>query len=254
MRVSSAVTTGWVAVVVGAGALAAPTDLEAQNWRWPERAQNLQVLPADFPGSRLGAVMRGFTSALGVRCSYCHVGEEGQPLSEYDFASDANPNKERARVMYRMLGAVNDHLDEIEPSGEPVNMWCHTCHNGKPRPQTLAEAVRERYAAEGGDVAYAYFLELRDRYFGSNAYDFRARSVLQLAQQLESEGDAATAGQLVEHTVQAYPQDARAQESMGDVWLARGDTARAVGAYLRSLSLEARNPALQEKVEALQGR
>ena len=35
-----------------------------------------------------GFVMPGFTRALGVRCSYCHVGEEGESLSTYDFASD----------------------------------------------------------------------------------------------------------------------------------------------------------------------
>ena len=62
--------------------------------------------------------MRGFSRALGVRCQYCHVGEEGQPLSEFDFASDDNPNKDRAREMLRMLGTVNDHLDKIERSGD----------------------------------------------------------------------------------------------------------------------------------------
>ena len=83
--------------------------VQAQQWSWPEKPQNLQVLPSDWPGSRLSAPMRGFTRALGVRCSYCHDGEEGQPLSAYDFASDANPNKDRAREMLRMLGSINGH-------------------------------------------------------------------------------------------------------------------------------------------------
>ena len=96
------------------------------------------------------AVMTGFTSALGVRCSHCHVGEEGQPLSSYDFPSDENPNKDRAREMLRLLGAVNGHLEKIEPSGgQRVNMWCHTCHRGRPLPTTLDEELREAYA-EGG--------------------------------------------------------------------------------------------------------
>ncbi len=63
------------------------------KWTWPEKPKNLQVFPKDWSGTRLRPVMIGFTRALGVRCSYCHKGEEGKPLSTYDFASDENPNK-----------------------------------------------------------------------------------------------------------------------------------------------------------------
>lgn len=69
--------------------------LQAQDWSWPERAENLTELPADLPPERLGAVIRGFSQALGVRCSHCHVGEEGQPLSTYDFLSDCVPAASR---------------------------------------------------------------------------------------------------------------------------------------------------------------
>ena len=72
-------------------------------WTWPEKAK-------DWPGSRLRPVMIGFTRALGVRCSYCHKGEEGKPLITYDFASDENPNKNRAREMLRMLNEIEEHL------------------------------------------------------------------------------------------------------------------------------------------------
>ena len=33
--------------------------LAAQEWTWPERAENLTELPEDFPPQRLSAVMRG---------------------------------------------------------------------------------------------------------------------------------------------------------------------------------------------------
>ena len=39
------------------------------QWTWPEKPKNLQVLNKDWPGSRLRPVMTGFTRALGVRCS-----------------------------------------------------------------------------------------------------------------------------------------------------------------------------------------
>src|SRR5215475_10955373 len=103
------------------------------TWNWPEKPKNLQVLPKDWPGTRLRPVMVGFTRALGVRCSYCHKGEEGKPLSTYDFASDENPNKNRAREMLRMLNDIEDHLKKIESSvSQRVNLWCYTCHQGRP--------------------------------------------------------------------------------------------------------------------------
>lgn len=227
--------------------------LQAQDWSWPERAENLTELPADFPPERLGAVMRGFSQALGVRCSHCHVGEEGQPLSTYDFVSDANPNKNRARAMYRMLGVVNDHLGTIEPSGAQVNMWCHTCHAGKARPQTLEEAVQERYEAEGGDEALAYYLDLRRRYFGAAAYDFTPGSVDALGSSFLEQGDTATAYRLFEHNAESWPQDWQAQESMGDVWLARADTAQAVEHFERSLTLRPENRRVAGKLRRLTG-
>jgi len=48
--------------------------------------------------------------------------------------------------MYRMLGDISDHWKKIEPSGDKrVNMWCHTCHHGRPRPMTLDEELGEQY-------------------------------------------------------------------------------------------------------------
>ena len=142
-----------------------------EQWSWPEKPENLQVLPKDWPGTRLRPVMMGFSRALGVRCSHCHKGEEGQPLSTYDFASDENPNKDRAREMLRMLGTINDHLDEIEPSGDRrINMWCHTCHRGRPRPMTLGEELGETYRMKGLEAALAAYNDLRTTYYGKGAY------------------------------------------------------------------------------------
>ena len=42
--------------------------------------QNLQVLPADISPGELSRIMRGNALGLGVRCQYCHVGEEGRSV------------------------------------------------------------------------------------------------------------------------------------------------------------------------------
>jgi hypothetical protein len=142
------------------------------EWSWPEKPANLQVLPKDWPGPRLSAPMKGFTRALGVPCSYCHVGKDGQPLSTYDFASDENPNKNRAREMLRMLGSINEHLKKLEPSGDKrANMWCHTCHRGRPRPMTLGEELGETYRRKGLEATLAHYTDLKDKYYSNGAYD-----------------------------------------------------------------------------------
>ena len=224
---------------------------QAQQWSWPERAENLTELPEDFPPERLRAVMTGFTGALGVRCSFCHVGEEGQPLSTYDFVSDANPNKDRARAMYRLLGAENDHLEEIEPSGEEVNMWCHTCHQGRPRPQTLDEAVGERARAQGGAAAVAYFRELRAGYYGGPGYDFRPASVARVAFVLTEGGDAEAGLELARLNVEHHPESWEAHVGLGDVARETGDTRTARAAYERALELSPENPRIAARLRAL---
>jgi photosynthetic reaction center cytochrome c subunit len=99
--------------------------------------KNLQVLPKELTRQQVTNIMRGFTRALGVRCPYCHVGEEGADLSTFDFASDEKPTKKSGRVMLQMLEDVNTKLAAVgdKPEGEP-RVTCYTCHRGQPKPLT----------------------------------------------------------------------------------------------------------------------
>ena len=102
----------------------------------PAKHKNLQVLPADISREQLFATMKGFAQGLGVRCSHCHVGEEGQPLSTYDFASDAKREKRVARAMLRMTMAINrDTLPAIADLND-AHVTCFTCHRGAVKPLT----------------------------------------------------------------------------------------------------------------------
>ena len=235
-------------------ALAAPAVATAQEWSWPERAENLKVLPADFPPERLSAVMRGFTRALGVRCTYCHVGEEGQPLSTFDFASDENPKKDIARTMLRMLGVINDTLATIDPSGpKRVNMWCHTCHRGRPRPTTLDEELAEIHAEEGIDATVAAYRELRERFYGRGAFDFGENSLNMFGYALLEEGRAQDAVEIFRLNVEHFPESANAWDSLGEGYLAAGDRTQAESAYAKSLELNPQNENAREKLSEIRG-
>lgn len=103
----------------------------------PEKFTNLRVLPPDIQRAELVEIMKGFTRSLGVRCSTCHVGEEGKPLNTYDFASDEKPTKRNARLMLQMVNEINGkHLATVLPESglKPVTVTCYTCHRGSRQP------------------------------------------------------------------------------------------------------------------------
>jgi tetratricopeptide (TPR) repeat protein len=186
--------------------------------------------------------MFGFTRSLGVACSYCHVGEIGKPLTTYNFVSDANPNKEKAREMYRMLGDINEHLKKIKPSGDkPVNMWCHTCHAGRPRPMTLEEDLGERYRAGGIDAAVARYGELKSAFHGRGGYDFGERSLNSFGYSILRQ-DPGSAVRIFALNTELFPESPNVWDSLGEGYLAAGEPGRARECYQKVLSLEPNNP------------
>jgi tetratricopeptide (TPR) repeat protein len=246
-----------LAIIVCLGAVAIamfaiPASSSAQDqWKWPDKPQNLQVLNKDWPGSRLSPVMRGFTRALGVRCSYCHVGEEGKDLTTYDFVSDANPNKNRAREMLRMLGDVNDHLKKLEPSGDKrVNMWCHTCHRGRPRPMTLEEELGEKYRANGIDAALNHYQELRKNYYDRGAYDFSERSLNSFGYEL-LEKDNPSAIRVFNLNTQLFAKSPNVWDSLAEAYLKAGNVKLAKRHYETSLKLNPKNDSARENLKKL---
>lgn len=105
----------------------------------PPAFKNLQVFPKDIARPQLIANMKFFAQSLGVRCTFCHVGVEGQPLSTYDFASDAKKEKLTARKMLAMVHRINQQDFGItDPNSAKVT--CFTCHRGSQRPLTSPPA------------------------------------------------------------------------------------------------------------------
>ncbi|OOQ60887.1 c-type cytochrome [Mucilaginibacter pedocola] len=101
--------------------------------------ENLKVLPKKITGEQLHDVMEGWNMALGVRCNFCHARNES--TNKMDFASDAKPEKQMARDMFKMTAALNkkyfgakkDSLGMVMQTG--VN--CNTCHRGTSHPEIV---------------------------------------------------------------------------------------------------------------------
>lgn len=242
-----------VVAVAYAVAACSGSALAEEKWSWPDKGKNLQVLPKDFSAERLRAVMTGFTHSLGVRCSHCHVGQEGKPLSTFDFASDQNPNKDRAREMYRMLGDINGHLKKIQPSGpKRVNMWCHTCHQGKPRPTTLAEELDLAREQGGVSAALTRYNELRKRYEDKGAYDFSEAGLNTYGYDLLEAKDFDGAIAFLRANTVQHPGSSNAWDSLGEAYLAAGKKELARIAYSKSLELDPDNANALAKLKELE--
>ena len=128
--------------VIAVMLLASGVEVGAQGA--PRKYTNLQIFPPDTSPEVLTAAMKNFTRALGVRCPYCHVGEEGMALDKFDFASDAKPQKEIARGMMRLTAEINGRLAKTMPdaaaTGSQVTCW--TCHRGSNHPQHTPDAPK----------------------------------------------------------------------------------------------------------------
>jgi hypothetical protein len=91
------------------------------------RFELFKKIPA---GDLLGIMDGGYSKALGVTCTHCHV--------EADFASDRRRPKRAARAMAAMHRAINRELarmDDLESEPEDRFINCGTCHRGSLHPQ-----------------------------------------------------------------------------------------------------------------------
>lgn len=231
--------------------------LAQEGWSWPEQPENLQQLPADTGGKELGRVMGMFSRSLGVRCHYCHVGEEGQDFLEWDFVSDEKPAKRTARTMLAMVGAIHEgYLDSIETSGsQRANFWCHSCHAGRPRPLTLDEELAEALAEGGAPAVTARYAELRERYFGRGAYDFLDERPLNRAgHRLLGEGDHQGAIAVFQLYTGQFPASANSWDSLGEAHLEAGHLDEAEAHYRHSLELDPSNSNAQNKLQEIAAR
>lgn len=240
---------GAVTCFLAAAGVSVAAQQPQQRWTWPQNPKNIQVLSKDIVGERLSPVMVGFVNSLGVRCTYCHKGVEGQPLTTYDFASDENPNKDRAREMLRMLKDINADLKKIQPSGDQrVNTWCHTCHHGRPRPMTLSEELADQYRKNGVEAALEHYADLKQKFYGKGSYDFGENSLNAFGYIVLEKGDTAGAIQVFKLNAFEFPASSNVWDSLGEAFMKAGDLKSAEQYYEKSL---ARDPNSENAKELL---
>jgi hypothetical protein len=213
-------------------AAAATLEAQAPGKFPPDSLVNTKVIPHNTPVIQVIGTMRNFSGALGVRCQFCHVGEEGQPLDQFDFVSDKKRTKLVARQMMRMVEEINHRLDTLPDRPMPAtSVTCVTCHRGVSRPVPLFTQVVEATMAAGADSGVRMYRSLRQRYYGRDAYDFGENSLSTAAFRLGRANRFDEALAILRLNEEFYPGSSAMSVFKGIIYLMRGDTTSAGNAF-----------------------
>ncbi|MEO7965731.1 MAG: c-type cytochrome [Gemmatimonadaceae bacterium] len=229
-----------LAVLISLGIFS--SNAAAQRHFPPDSLENTQVIPRSTPVMNVVGTMRNFTSALGVRCQYCHVGTEGMSLDSFDFVSDKKRTKLVARQMMRMVSEINHRLDTIpERPASSVTVTCATCHRGVSRPTTLAQRLADSVQVGGAESAIRDYKALRAQYFGRDSYDFGELSLNVAAFRVARAGKPEDALQLLALNESFFPTSSGLSVFRGNVLLMKGDTTAAAASFREAIKRDAQN-------------
>jgi len=215
----------------------------------PPPLTNLQLYPKDIPRPELIATMQGFTQALGVQCTYCHVGQAPQ----FDFASDAKPQKTVARKMILMSREVTAKLPEItgKPAAEVTRLRCATCHRGLAVPKLLPDVLTDTLNKSGAAAAVQQYRDLRKQYYGGQSYDFSENALVPVALQLTNANKPDDALALLQLNAEYYPNHAPTYGGMAQAYLKKDDKENAVRNFEKVLQLDPNNQQAKRQLEQL---
>jgi hypothetical protein len=219
-----------------------PTAVRAQQPGGPpEKFENLKVFSKDIPRDSLLGIMRGFTGALGVNCTYCHVTEPAPagapgPRERLKPAADDKQTKQTARFMIKMADSLNRVVLAALPERHTptITVSCATCHHGSPLPQTAQAMMAEAIEKGGLDSAMARYRRLRADMVNGR-YDFRDGPINDVATSLAAHGRAPDAIRLLEMNQELNPNSADVDLTMAEVYLKAGDRDKAITRFRAAL-------------------
>jgi hypothetical protein len=221
----------------------------------PDSLVNVKVFPKSTPVPQVLGAMRNFAGDLGVRCLFCHVGKEGQPLSQADFPSDEKREKKVARQMMLMVQEINKRVDtlpgHLAGAVGNVQVTCGTCHRGVSKPQPLALLLADVGTQSGADSAVKAYKALRTKYYGRASYDFGDASLNTAAFRLAQAKKYDEAKALLDLNEQQFPNLSSTAVFRGNIALMRADTAAAEAAFREAVKRDPNNQEAIGRIRAI---
>lgn len=213
-----------------------------------DNPENLKVLDGEISANDLGNKMKNFSMGLGVRCTHCHVGEEGQPLSTFDFASDDKENKKTARLMLKMVNKMNrSYVSKIE--NHSIKVECMTCHRGQSTPLLTQKMLTNKFDNKGIEATLETYDKIRERYYGTHSHDFSESMLLTVAQEVAIK-DVESAIQLINKNLQFFPNSQQSFFALGQTYESNKQIEKAIESYQKANAIKP-NPRLEMMIEKL---
>jgi tetratricopeptide (TPR) repeat protein len=116
---------------------------------------------------------------------------------------------------------------------------------------TLAEELGKVYAKSGADSTIAHYRSLREEFYGAGSYDFREPALNELGYKALGSKDVPGAIAIFQLNARSFPESANVYDSLGEAYLAAGDTAQAISQYQKSLQCDPRNQNAAKSLEKL---
>ena len=92
--------------------------------------KNLQVLDKNISSDELKRTMEAYSAQLGVKCTFCHVGET--------YEKDDLKRKQDARKMIRLVAEMRTRKGDFFKTTVKDNaIQCAMCHRGRPQPEAF---------------------------------------------------------------------------------------------------------------------
>jgi hypothetical protein len=214
---------------------------------------NLQVFPKDMTRPQVLAAMQNIAASLGVQCNYCHV-MEGRG-GRNDMASDEKPTKKSARQMMILAREINEKVPAAvgKPADQAARVSCATCHRGVPIPKLLPDVLTETAAAGGTAAAVAKYKELREKFYGAQAYDFSENGLLTTATRAGAANKPDDALAYLQANLEFYPKSSRTYQAMAQIRNAKGDKAAAIVDLEKAVELDPNNAQARAQLQQLKG-
>jgi len=157
--------------------------------------------------------------------------------------------------MMDMVKHINEeHLADVPERPEPhVVVRCETCHRAVARPRLLSDELALSLADSGLTAALRRYRDLRSRYYGSAAYDFRELPLVDLARSEARARRSENALGLLQLAAEFFPNSGMTPAARGDVYLEKGDTTQALASYREALTKDSTMGPARMRIRQLTG-
>jgi tetratricopeptide (TPR) repeat protein len=178
-----------------------------------------------------------------------------------DYAADDKRQKRTARVMLTLTNDINASIATLptapgirKPAAGLVRVQCATCHRGVTNPQLLPDLLAQAMIGKGEAAAVALYRDLRQRYFGTEAYDFRESVLLDLGRQSLASQKPDDALAWLQLNVELYPNFTESYLVLSQVHARKKDQAAAIKDLEKAIALDPSNASVKRQLAALRAR